>query len=636
MRRHLIWFGALILALWACDEPKVNKNNNLPAVGEEGGPCHLDQTCNHEDLVCQEDVCVAWVDPCADVDCGEAGQCRPSPTEPGVAECVCREGAFTDLTGACTLGDPLSQREFFAQALPLELETRYYYIYIPSAYAHDAPAALLMDLHGTAGDDPELAYGLEAAKDAAEAFGFVLVRPRSRSSSEGGWNIYRWDQNQGDTERNQAFITELVTVVSRRVHLDPERLYLMGFSSGTNQTARALADAGSPFTGFGFVGGGLWIQNALQDRGRVYLATGFRDYMRTYHYNLESRLDAVGFPPERRFVREFDGGHELYGFFYPEMFEWFDVGKRPGAGEPTAGWVRETFPGAASLTTLAMAPDGAVFAAGTGNGLFRRLAPDVWEAVPVAGTSAFPGRALTDLCFTDDGTGLGFGEGQLLRSADGGATWEHRPKIGEVDGPYFGYQFLNGAACAGPAAVGTGYWQGARSVDGGLAWTDVAFDADYGQRAQGAAVAVAPWGTWVAGGYWQYLGRSADGASFIPAVLPVEAPADWYYDLAWVEADRWIAVGDFGTILASDDDGASWSCVVCDGAGENLYAVAFSGDRGLAVGQHGAARLTLDGGLTWTDAWTGLDAYLGDARWLSDTEVLIAGEAGTVLRLTVE
>ncbi len=636
MFRHCCCWGALILALWACDEPKVNKNNNLPATGEEGGPCHLDQTCNHEDLVCQENVCVAWVDPCAEVDCGEAGQCRPSPTEPGLVECVCREGAFTVLDGACTFGDPLSQREFFAQALGQELETRYFYMYVPSAYAHDEPAALLVDLHGTAGDNPELAYGLEAAKDAAEAFGFVLVRPRSRSSEEDGWTVYRWDQNQGDTERNHEFITALVTAVSGRVRLDPERLYLMGFSSGTNQTARALADAGSPFTGFGFVGGGLWIQNALQDRGRVYLATGFRDYMRTYHYNLVSRLAAVGFPSERIFDRELDAGHELYGFMYPEMFEWFDAGKRPHPGEPTEGWTQEAFPAAVSLTALVAAPDGTVFAAGTGNGLFRRGAPDSWEAVEIAGTSAFPGRALTDLCFTADGTGLGIGEGQLIRSADGGAGWSHRPKIGEVDGPFFGYQFLNGLACAGPAAVATGYWQGARSVDGGLAWTDVAFDADYGQRAQGAAVAVAPWGTWTAGGYWRYLGRSEDGVTFTPAVVPGQAPAEWYYDLAWVGADRWIAVGDFGTILASDDDGATWSCVDCDGAGENLYAVAFSGDRGLAVGQHGAARITHDGGVTWEDASTGLDACLGDALWLSDTEVLVVGEAGTVLRMTME
>ncbi len=631
----LLWV-ALGLALWACDDPKVKENSNLPVVGDEGGSCHPDGTCNREDLVCLEDVCTAVVDPCADVDCGPAAQCRPSPFEPGGHECVCVAGAFTDLAGACTLGDPLTQREFFAQELPVELETRYYYMYVPSGYAHDAPAALLMDLHGTAGDNPELAYGLDAAKDAAEAHGFVLVRPRSRSASEDGWVVYRWDQNQGDTERNHEFLAALVIEVSGRVRLDPERLYLMGFSSGTNQTSRALADAATPFTGFGFVGGGTWITNRMQDRGRVYLATGFRDYMRTYHYQLVSRLAAAGFPSERIFDRQLDAGHELYGFFYPEMFEWFDAGKRPGAGETAEGWTRETFPAAYSLTALVEAPDGVLFTGGTENGLFLRLAPDTWEAVPVAGTSAFPGRALADLCFTADGTGLGFGEGQFVRSPDAGETWEHRPKIGEVDGPFFGYQFLNGAACAGPAAVATGYWQGARSVDGGLTFGDVAFDAEYGQRAQGAVVAAAPWGTWLAGGYWQYLGRSTDGVVFTPSAVPVGAPAEWYYDVAWVREGRWIAVGDFGTILASDDDGATWACVVCDGIGENLYAVAFAGDRGLAVGQHGAAWLTLDGGLTWQDVRTGLDAFLGDALWLSDTEVLVVGEAGTVLRRTLD
>ena len=604
-------------------------------MGELGGACREDGTCNTAQLVCVADVCEAVVDPCAGVDCGEAGQCRPSPFEVGEVECVCAEGAFSTLDGACTFGDSLTNREFYGQELELALETRFYYMYVPSGYDHGTAAPLLMDLHGTAGELPELAYGLDAAKAAAEAYGFILVRPRSRSSQEGDYLVYRWDQNTGDTERNHEFITELVTEVSRRVNLEPERLYLMGFSSGTNQTARALADAESAFTGFGFVGGGLWIANQVQDRGRVYLATGFRDYMRTYHYNLVNQLDAIDFAAERRFVREFDGGHKLYGYFYPEMVDFFDNGKRPGAGTPSPPWERETFADVTSLVTAQTTPDGTVFAAGTGNALFRRLAVDSWERVPVAGTSAFPGRTLTELCFLEDGTALGIGEGQVIRSEDDGATWAHGPKIGEVDGPYFGYQFLNGLACADGAMVGTGYWQGARSIDGGVSWTDLAFEAGYGQRAQGAVVAVAPWGTWTAGGTWQYLGRSDDGVVFLAAQVPGSAPADWYYDLAPAGTHRWIAVGDFGTILVSEDDGATYQCVICDGAGENLYAVGFAGDHGLAVGGHGAARLTRDGGATWEDVSTGLDAFLGDVVWLSATEALVVGEAGTVLRILV-
>ncbi len=635
MRQLWIGIGCVWLALCACDEEKKIVHNTGPAVGELGGACHPDDTCNTEALICVDGVCEALVDPCAGVDCGEAGQCRPSPLDEGEIECVCTTGAFSAFDGSCTFGDPLATREFFGQELAVELETRYYYMYVPAGYTHDAPAPMLMDLHGTAGELPELAYGLDAAKAAAEEYGFILVRPRSRSSQEGDWIVYRWDQNQGDTERNHAFITALVDAVSARVNLAPERLYLMGFSSGTNQTARALADAATPFAGFGFVGGGLWIGNQLQDLGRVYLATGFRDYMRTYHYNLTGRLDAIGFAPERRFVREFDGGHELYGFFYPEMFAFFDGGLRPAPGTPAAPWERETFADGASLVAVVQAPDGTVFAAGAGNGLFRRLAPDSWERVAIDGTSAFPGRTLTDLCFTGDGTGLGIGEGQLVRSDDAGASWVHGPKIGEVDSPYFGYQFLNGAACAGNVVVATGYWQGARSDDGGVTWTDVAFDASYGQRAQGAVVAAAPWGTWTAGGYWQYLGRSDDGVVFSPAGVPAAAPAEWFYDLAAVGPDRWIAVGDYGTILVSEDDGATYACVVCDGTGESLFSVAFSGDLGLAVGQHGAARLSRDGGATWEDVSTGLDAYLGDVAWLSANEALVVGEAGLVLRYRV-
>ena len=66
---------------------------------------------------------------------------------------------------------------------------------------------------------------------------------------------------------------------------------------------------------------------------------------------------------------------------------------------------------------------------------------------------------------------------------------------------------------------------------------------------------------------------------------------------------------------------------------EDLYAASFrDGDHGVGVGAHGAAFVTHDGGINWSDVSTGLDGYLGAATWLEDTTLIVAGERGAVLR----
>jgi len=72
------------------------------------------------------------------------------------------------------------------------------------------------------------------------------------------------------------------------------------------------------------------------------------------------------------------------------------------------------------------------------------------------------------------------------------------------------------------------------------------------------------------------------------------------------------------------------------GSVEVLYAVAFGdAQTGVAVGSHGAALLTTDGGTTWTRAATGLDGYLGAAVFTAPHTVLVGGEGGLVLSRTL-
>ncbi len=522
---------------------------------------------------------------------------------------------------------------FRDQRFSIDGEERAYFLYVPAGYDCAAPAPLLVDLHGTAGDFPEETYGLAEAVATADRRGFILLRPRSRFSLENGQRIYRWDQNRGDPERNRRFILALLSDLGSRYNLDPGRLHVMGFSSGTNQTAVLLADPASPFSGYGFVGGGAWsVSSVPHTRARLALLTGFRDYMWAYHDNLMNLLSAASVPADQIWVRETDAGHELYGWMYPEMWDFLDGGLRPDPGALRVGWTAEDVGTAEPLLAFAPLADGSLLAAGGRAGLWRRDAAGGWRQVEVTGPAAFPRRAWTSLCLTQDGFGLAVGGGAAAVSLDGGASWAQRPAIPEPGEPMMGYSHLNGVSCGEARLVGTGYWSGVASEDRGQTFSDVSFMASYGVRAQGAAVSRSAWGTWMAAGYWAYLARSTDGKNFSP--VDFSPLADWLYDVAPAAEGVWVAVGDGGSIFRSEDDGRSFTRV-SGGSGEEFYAVAFDerGERGLAVGRAGAAWLSEDGGRTFRDCRAGVDRFLGAVAWLPSGEALVGGEGGLTLRL---
>ncbi|MCL4761358.1 MAG: glycosyl hydrolase, partial [Burkholderiales bacterium] len=64
---------------------------------------------------------------------------------------------------------------------------------------------------------------------------------------------------------------------------------------------------------------------------------------------------------------------------------------------------------------------------------------------------------------------------------------------------------------------------------------------------------------------------------------------------------RLVAVGDFGVVVLSDDDGRSWRQAQAVATRQMLTSVAFvDAQRGYAVGHGGTVLATADGGETWT------------------------------------
>jgi len=535
--------------------------------------------------------------------------CASDPEAPVSSEPATSDSA--EDTGTPSL--PAVAGTFREQALEVDGETRFYLLHVPDTAG---PYPVLFDFHGTAGGGAvpaEEAYGLDAAISAAEANGFVLVRPRSRSMSSPGYEVYRWDQNPGDPDRNTDFALALLEALAEDLPLDLDRVHAMGFSSGTNQAAMLAELDDSPFAGFGHVGGGAWHSEAQRVRGRVWMATPYRDYMRAYHHELVRQLDAAGHPETDRLHRPSMSGHELYDGMYEELWAWLDRGERPEEGTGLgAGWSVATAPPA-----LAAWADGVdVLLAGPET--LGRWDGTAFVASTVVGSSRIPDAELTGVCLTE-GRGMAVGNGAVLWTKDGGVSFTHL----DVDEPgpaMFGYAHWTGVGCDQGTVRGVGYWSAGDTTDGRV-FTDVPFDLG-GYRAQ-ATTTTGHEGSWVSVGYYKFL---AEGTQEQP--WRQLGPASWLLDAAPTLDGGWVAVGDHGTVLRQADDG--WDVVDRLGADVELGAVAIRDDGvGLAVGRQGAAFRSDDAGMSWTPVPLGEGRLLADVVWRPDGSALVVGPEGS-------
>lgn len=568
---------------------------------------------------------------------GGTGGASTSTTSAGGATCAtldCEDGSFC-FDGVCRSCEaPVGTRHDVVLPLGDDEEDRFYFVHVPTSYSCDSAAPLLVDFHGTAtGSRPEEAYQLDALIALADEVGAIVVRPRSRSSAREGEAIYRWDQNPGDLERNVVFTERLVAELRRTYLIDESRLYASGFSSGSNMASQFLGPARGLFRGLAPIAGGLWSDPGIdafeegEEAPRIYLATGYRDYLHASVRDLLVTLADVGVSDDDILVRESDAGHDLHAWHFEELWAFLDEGARPAVGELAAPWIAEDLPLRGSVLTLTSRFDGSVVATGAGSQVWLRDAEGDWQP-PVIVDGA---PILSGACADGSGSIFVVGEQSFTRgSADLALSLPEA--VPEPFGPVFGSSYLNGIGCNGdsPIAAG-GYWTGVRSDDQGSQWLGLEMDAG-GYFAQASAVHVTEMGTILAVGYYDYIGRGAPGAA---ALSRRDSPSGtgWFNDVASAMGRAWI-VGDGGTILYSGDDGVEWS-QQASGTEEDLYAVAFSpdGDLGAAVGRRGSVVLTRDGGQTWEDASIGMDVFLGAATFVDETVLLVAGEGGLVASL---
>ena len=107
----------------------------------------------------------------------------------------------------------------------------------------------------------------------------------------------------------------------------------------------------------------------------------------------------------------------------------------------------------------------------------------------------------------------------------------------------------------------------------------------------------------------------------------------------FLDAQNGLIVGHDQVILRTADAGKTWKQVFSDAAAETplFDVVQLDATRAFAIGAYGLFLETVDGGATWSSRFIlpeGEDRHLNAIAKLADGTLMIAGEAGTILRST--
>lgn len=134
---------------------------------------------------------------------------------------------------------------------------RGYYLHVPAGIDPLSQVAtpadrvpLVVVLHGRGGNGPSTA-DLTGFDEVADENGFIVVYP---TGVDNQWNYVDGIPGYDFDVPDRAFLRELVAELAGRYPVDPQRVYVAGFSNGGYMAQRLACDAADLFAAFASVG----------------------------------------------------------------------------------------------------------------------------------------------------------------------------------------------------------------------------------------------------------------------------------------------------------------------------------------------------------------------------------------------
>lgn len=217
-------------------------------------------------------------------------------------------------------------------------------------------------------------------------------------------------------------------------------------------------------------------------------------------------------------------------------------------------------------------------------------------------------ETLYDVSFADERNGWAVGaHGVVLRSTDGGVSWtrqevqiETEGEMGPLDLHLFGV-----AALSPDEAWAVGDLGIVLHVRDGEHWERVAFseavfaDGETAERILNAVDFIDPEHGWIVGEFGTVLRTTDGGATWVGERRFENVPSDLYlFDVAPRDASLVVAVGLAGEVVVSQDAGASWGPSP-SGLDSALYGISWGNPDGVAVGDRGEIVVSADRGSSW-------------------------------------
>jgi poly(hydroxyalkanoate) depolymerase family esterase len=132
--------------------------------------------------------------------------------------------------------------------------TRYYQVFVPTALPAKPP--MLLMLHGTSFEVPPANPSVKDWdwQNLADQYGFILVQPASTYNAKSGqwnWNAYFMDASFTSADvgtctsppasacpDDAGFLRQLIVKLKSKYHVNPNQVFVSGFSSGAQMTER--------------------------------------------------------------------------------------------------------------------------------------------------------------------------------------------------------------------------------------------------------------------------------------------------------------------------------------------------------------------------------------------------------------